>query len=103
MSRFAHLPTAAFAVALILLTALTGVALRGVDQLENATAWTLHSREVLTRSDRLRHLINEVEGATLGYAATGDARYAERCRTAAVALPGSLSNLAPLVADNQAQ
>src|SRR5581483_7588869 len=95
--------TGLFLAALVVLGALAVAALWEMERLENATRWTLHTRDVLSHTDRVLQLVTDAETATRGYVMAGDLKYLDPYRVAVRDLPKATKELAALVADSADQ
>jgi PAS domain S-box-containing protein len=72
-------------------------------QVNDSDAWVEHTREVISRTDRLLSVVKDAESGQRGYLLTGDQSYLKPYHGALDAVHDLMSQLNQLVADNPEQ
>jgi len=93
----------AFFAALALLCVLAAIAYRVLSELDNATRWVTHTREVLSQSALVHQLMIDIESGARGYAVSGDERILAPYATAVQSMPEAVRVLQGLVQDKPEQ
>jgi PAS domain S-box-containing protein len=92
-----------FSFALACLIVLAVVSYLTVVRLNENRAWVEHTHEVLRSLELLLATVTDSETAERGYVITGDERYLEPYRQAAMVVDDQIKHLRALIADNRAQ
>jgi len=92
-----------FALAIVLLLVIGGVAFRGITSLTETSHWVAHTHEVIERTTAALAAIKDMETAARGFVITGDDAFLEPYRAGRQVLPGILESLRTMTHDNSAR
>jgi methyl-accepting chemotaxis protein len=92
-----------FALALVLLLLIGGVAYRGITSLTETSYWVAHTHEVIERASAVMTAVKDIETGARGFVITGNDLFLEPFRAGKQALPDVLKELRKLTGDNAAQ
>ncbi|MGZ4190445.1 MAG: PAS domain S-box protein, partial [Actinomycetota bacterium] len=92
-----------FISALVVVLSLGGLSWRGASELLQTVRRVDHTHDVLTEADAMLEDLVDVEHGTRGYVITGRKEFLEPYQRGIGRLPGDLTQLQALVADNPAQ
>ena len=92
-----------FALALLLLLLIGGVAYRGITSLTETSYWVTHTHEVIERTSAVMTAVKDIETGARGFVITGNDAFLDPFVSGKKALPEVLKDLRKLTGDNAAQ
>ena len=93
----------ALALLILALVADAGLSIYNIREVANSVQWVSHTQEVLAKLEEVLSTLKDAETGQRGYFLTGDRSYLEPHEQAVVRVPGQLTQLRQLIADNPAQ
>jgi PAS domain S-box-containing protein len=94
-----------FALALLILALVAdaGLSIYNIREVANSVQWVSHTQEVLAKLEEVLSTLKDAETGQRGYLLTGDRSYLEPHEQAVARVPGQLTQLRQLIADNPGQ
>src|SRR3569623_1124655 len=92
-----------FALSIVLLLVIGGVAYRGITSLTETSYWVAHTHDVIDRTSAVMAAVKDVETAARGFVIAGDAAFLEPFQKGSQTLPRVMDELRKLTADNPVQ
>lgn len=92
-----------FALALLLLLLIGGVAYRGITSLTETSYWVTHTHEVIERTSAVMTAVKDIETGARGFVITGNDAFLDPFVSGKKALPEILKDVRTLTGDNAAQ